>query len=371
MNRALDQAERGNAVRIEAAVQEMLTALVRQVAGLPQTQVRVAIRQPLSIQSNRLYDVRAGHQHLILKEYLKEPEFEDAPRREFAALQLLEPLDIAPHPLYRQPPKSPLGPIVLYEYLEGTMWDRRQPSAQELTQLADLWLQINSLPTEGLWMSRGYERSLTDTLARFHTTFCAYRDWVEAAYPLARRPASLCLDLLEKCRPVVRELASIEPLLCFCRSDPRFANVIARPDGRLGLVDWEDSGLRDPARDLADILLHPNQEDLLEENDWWAFTEPYTAGCAETDPGMADRAHYYELLFHVFWLAALIRSGLERARTGRLMGWQVHEMTANQRLRRYLARGIAWPKADFAAELESLNKTAFFPGHAQTYSAID
>jgi len=87
------------------------------------------------------------------------------------------------------------------------MWDRRKPSAQELTQLADLWLQINSLPTEGLWMSRGYERSLTDTLARFGSTFCAYRDWVETAYSPARQAASLCLDLLEKCRPVVCQLA--------------------------------------------------------------------------------------------------------------------------------------------------------------------
>jgi hypothetical protein len=165
----------------ETTARKMLIALVSQVTGLPRTQVRLSIRTPLSIQSNRLYDVWAGNQHLILKEYLKEPEFEDAPRREFAALRLLEPLEIAPRPLYRQPLKSPLGPIVLYEYMEGMVWDRCRPSAQELGQLADLWLQINSLPTEGLWMSRGYERSLTDTLAQFHTTFCAYQNWVEAA----------------------------------------------------------------------------------------------------------------------------------------------------------------------------------------------
>lgn len=351
----------------ETTAQETLIALVGQITGLPHTQIRLSVRTPLSIQSNRLYDVWAGNQRLILKEYLKEPEFNDAPRREFDALHLLEPLDIAPRPLHRQPPKPPFGPIVLYEYMEGSMWDRRKPSAQELGQLADLWLQINSLSTEGLWMSRGYERSLTDTLARFHATFCAYRDWVETTFPPARQAARLCLDLLEKCGPVVRELESIEPSLCFCRSDPRFANVIARPDRRLGLVDWEDSGLRDPARDLADILLHPNQEDLLEKNDWRAFTEPYTAGRAKTDPGMADRAHNYELLFHAFWLAALIRSGLERARTNRLMGWQVHEMTANQRLRRYLARGTAWPKTDFTDELESLIGIAFFPGQSRDH----
>ena len=345
----------------ETAAQETLAALVSQVTSLPRTQIRLSLRPPLSIQSNRLYDVWAGDRHLILKEYLKEPEFEDAPRREYNALQLLEPLDIAPRPLYRQPPKPTLGPVVLYEYMEGHMWDRKRPSAHELGQLAELWLQVNALPTEDLWLSRGYERPLSDLLTRFHTVFCAYQDWTETTYPPARRAAGLCLDLLEKCTPVVHELEHSEPHLCLCRSDPRFANVIARPDGRLGLVDWEDSGLRDPARDLADILLHPNQEDLLEETEWRAFTEPYAAGRSQTDPGMADRAHLYKLLFHAFWLVALIRSGLERVKTDRLCGWHVHEMEANERLQRYLARGWAWPKTDLSNELGSLNKVAFFP----------
>jgi thiamine kinase-like enzyme len=65
--------------------------------------------------------------------------------------------------------------------------------------------------------------------------------------------------------------------LVFCRSDPRCANVIARPDGRLGLGDWEDSGLRDPGREVADLLLHPNQEDLVAGPVWDAFLRPYQA----------------------------------------------------------------------------------------------
>jgi thiamine kinase-like enzyme len=45
--------------------------------------------------------------------------------------------------------------------------------------------------------------------------------------------------------------------------DPRFATVIQGPDGHLTLVDWEASGLLDPASDIACLLTHPNQEDLL------------------------------------------------------------------------------------------------------------
>jgi hypothetical protein len=86
------------------------------------------------------------------------------------------------------------------------------------------------------------------------------------------------------------------------------------------------------------------------------------AGHSEADPGLADRAHLYGPLFHVFWLAALIRGGLERVTRGRLAGWQVHGMGANERLRRYLARGRAWQETNFAKQLEELAEVTFLPG---------
>lgn len=82
---------------------------------------------------------------------------------------------------------------------------------------------------------------------------------------------------------------------------------------------WAGDGhliLKEPE---ADILLHPNQEDLMEEDEWRDFAEPYTTGCLRTDPGMAQRAQQYALLLHAFWLVALIRSGLERVK--RSLAW--------------------------------------------------
>jgi hypothetical protein len=37
-------------------------------------------------------------------------------------------------------------------------------------------------------------------------------------------------------------------------------------------------------------------------------------------------------------------------------------MGANERLRRYLARGRAWPETDFAEQLEELADVTFFAG---------
>jgi thiamine kinase-like enzyme len=188
-----------------------------------------------------------------------------------------------------------------------------------------------------------------------------YAAWVEAEFSRAQRAVDLCLDLVESRYAVAQELAGHDPLLCFCRSDPRFANVIRRPRGRLGLVDWEDSGLRDPARDLGDIVTHPNQEDLVSHREWDAFLEPYMAVRVESDPYLPRRMHLYLAVFPIFWISLLVEDGVRRASIGQLANWGANRLPANERLRRYLARAMAWPKLDFSDQLAALTDVSFFP----------
>ena len=343
-------------------VLETLQEIIAQAVGRPATAIRVARRPPLTHQSNRLYDAWADERHLIIKEFLKPDELHDAPLREARALELLAPLDIAPRLVCFQASFTPaLGPIVVYEWMEGEMWDRRRPSGQELTQLADTWLRMHALPPERLWISRGYERSLRESEAHLRARFLAYADWVEVEYPAGRRAVDLCLDLMDRRREVTAKLERSNPVLCFCRSDPRFANVIRRPDGRLGLVDWEDSGLRDPAREIADLITAANQEDLLAWDEWQAFLRPYLDGRRAVDPHLARRAEFYLAIFPIFWLIILADHGLQRARGGQLAGWTINDMSPNHRLRRYLARALAWPEPRFADQLEALAEVTFFP----------
>jgi hypothetical protein len=345
---------------------EALTAIVAQTTGTDPASVRVSLRLPLEIQSNRLYDAWVGDRHLIVKEFLKPAEFDDAPRREIGALERLAPLDVAPQPVYLQPMTSEFGPLVLYEYMEGEMWGRRRPSAAELGQLAEVWLKASALPTEGLWLSRGYEGTLREREETFLAQFQAYAVWAESQFRPALRAVDLCFSLMERCRAVAGELDDCDPPLCFCKSDPRFANVIRRPNGRLGLIDWEDSGLRDPARDLADVMTHPYQEELLAFEEWRALLDPYLIVRGEIDPQLAHRVHLYLAIFPVFWLSNLVRAGLssasqQAAEIGQLSEKRSHGMPLNDRLRRYLARGLAWPETDFAKVLEALADVLFFP----------
>jgi aminoglycoside phosphotransferase (APT) family kinase protein len=345
-----------------------LRAFVAGAMGLSPTAVRVSPCRPLDHQSNRLYDVRADGRHLILKEYLKPDEFREAPVREFRALELLAPLDIAPRPVLLQPePVSPLGPVVVYEFMDGEMWDRRRPTAAGLAALADIWLRMHAVSQESLWTSRGHEHSFAEIEAHWHARMQAYCAWVDADFREGRRAADYCCAALERCREAASELADHSPLLCFCRADSRFANVIQRPDGRLGLVDWEDSGLQDPVRDVADLLTHANQEDLLSADEWQAFLQPYLTVRGAIDPQLRHRLHLYLALFPVFWLVLLIDHGMRLANAGHLANWAINGLPVNQRLRRYLARALAWPEVNFTDQLAAVQECDFFSTGASSW----
>ena len=335
-----------------------LTAIAARATGLPAAAIDLSPRAPLEHQANQLYEFWADGRHLILKHYLLPDERHAAAEREHGALKLLAPLDLAPQPVFFDPS---LGPVVIYEFMDGEMWDRRKPTAAGLARLAGAWLKMNAVESRQLWLSRGYDQSLQQISARIQSHLQAYADWVVAEFPAGRAAAAACLGLVDARRDVVDELMAAKPVLCFCKADPRFANVIQRPDGRLGLIDWEDSGVRDPARDVADVMTHPNQEDLLSLDEWQAFLQPYLAGRANGDAGLARRAHLYQALFPIFWLTRITSYGRQLASAGDREGWSINGLPPNQRLRRYLARAQAWPNLNFARELEELNDLEFFP----------
>lgn len=337
-------------------IPEIIIPEIARALGLDSARITLTLRPPLDFQSNRLYDVYAGGRHLIAKEYLQPDEFEVAPLREYKALRLLAPLDIAPQPVFYDPTA---GPLVLYEYMEGQMWDRRPATAGDLSKLMRLWGQMNEVPAD--WFSRNHERPLAEIMAEFGSQLEAYHRWVRGEFTPGLPAAEACLAHLERHQAVAQELAGHTPPLCFCRADPRFANVIQRPGGGLGLVDWEDSGLRDAARDVADLLTHPNQEDLLCWEEWQAFMQPYLAMQGRRDKEIGRRVHLYLALLPFFWITIFVQRGIRLAAAGRSCGWTINGLPANERLRRYLARAAAWPSMEFGRKLENFSALEFFP----------
>ena len=334
--------------------------MITEALQIPATGFSLFPRPPLPHQSNRLYDVQADGQHWILKEFLKPEEFDSSPEREYRALNLLRPFDIAPQPVFFQPQTSNLNPIVVYEFMAGEMWDRISPNPGQLAQLAELWLTMHGVKADDLWVSRGY--GMFDNLGeRFDARFQTYVRWAAEHFPTGLGVVPVWDRLLDQCREINRQVLKMKWTEVFCRADPRFANVIQRPDGRLGMVDWEDSGLRDPAMDIADMMNHPNQEDLLSEEDWQGFLRPYLAERRPLDPGIMDRVQLYRFLFPMFNFSGLLGYGVSMAAAGNLLRWQINAMPANDRLRRFLARCLAWPEVDSEKDLEKARQFTFFP----------
>jgi Ser/Thr protein kinase RdoA (MazF antagonist) len=313
-------------------------------AAVGDADATVAMRTPQTHQSNQLYDVWVEGRHLIAKQYLKEDEWEEAPDREHRSLQLLQPLDIAPHPYFYDPA---VGPIVLYEYMEGRMWGRYRPSTDELIALAEAMAQVHSLPTTGLWPARGSGWAVARRVAWFRQMLDNYAIWSAANFPPGRQVVSLCQPLIEAGGDLLERLEEEMPSLVFCRSDPRFANVIVRPDGRYGFVDWEDSGLRDPALEIADMTNHSEQEDLLTPAEWQSFLTSYRRLMGFDGESFELRVERYARIMPLFYLLILLQYGIRYHAAGRLADWQVNEMPGNLRLQRYLARALAKTQSDF------------------------
>lgn len=340
---------------------QYLEQIAADVLSADASTIEIIRRPPLDVQSNCLYEASDGSQRIILKQFLKPDEFRESPLREFSALELLSDLDIAPQPRAYIPHQSNRKPIVVYDYMDGQMWDRQIPTAGELSHLSALWIQISEIKSDALWVSRNYEHSTANVWKGVRKMLQNYSSWAKSSFEPAINAAHLCRELGEQRLEVVEELSQYEVPLCFCRSDPRFANVISRPGGKLGMVDWEDSGLRDPALDLADILTHPNQEDLLSPLQWRAFLSPYIEARGRIDDALSERLHLYRGLLPVWWLAILLNEGMRRFSAGQLDNWRIHSMSPNLKLRRYLARALAWPEHEFDEKISQIEENRFFP----------
>jgi thiamine kinase-like enzyme len=341
-------------------VSSVVIAAVEEATGQTFDSLSLRLRPPNTHQSNRLYDVWAGGRHLIAKDFVKEEEWAAAPRREFESLHLLAPLDIAPHPVFYDPR---VGPVVVYEFMEGRAWGRYRPSPAELEQLANLSARLHAMPTKGLWFGRSSDNTLASRMLWFAQTLEQYAEWATANFPEGLQAARLYNDLFVQRVELGERVMHTQVEHCFCRSDPRFANIIARVDGRLGMVDWEDAGLRDPALEVADLLLHVEQEDLLSRAEWQPFFDVYWEKSAQDAAEVMPRMEAYCGLLPLFWLTVLIREGMKQARQGTLTDWKINEMPANLRFQRYLARGFAWPKWDF--DPATYAEIRFFPTDAQ------
>lgn len=341
-------------------MQTIIRQRVHELTATALDEIEVQERESLEYQGNTLYDVKFCKTHWIAKEFVKTDEFTSSPKREYDALILLEALDVAPKAIDYLPYPDYEHPIVIYEYMQGEMWDRRKPTQDDLKRLAETWLITHQATHDDLWFSRGWDVPFDEKLRLHYLFYKTYLEWAENNFPQAVPHAQSALAYYQSHQHIIQHLKDAQPMLLFSRSDPRFANIIARPNKKIGFVDWEDSGLRSPARTIADLLVHPNQEDLLSDAEWEIFLQTYCEGYP-TDDNIRQLVHWDTLIRSITWFGGLLNMGVRLANQDKLAGWTINSMPANQRLRRYLARIKSWDTDDFEKELANLEDVYFFP----------
>jgi Phosphotransferase enzyme family len=138
------------------------------------------------------------------------------------------------------------------EYLEGTMWDRRVPSTKDLISLADLWIGINALTRQGLWLARGQGRTLAAVVARL-------RGPLDEPFP---QHDVVHLDFT--------------PL-----------NLLTDASYITHVVDWEGLRAGDASFDLATLLFHGYADPTLRDQLWRLTTGQSSVGLIGALPGLS------------------------------------------------------------------------------------
>jgi thiamine kinase len=177
-----------------------------------------------------------GDKDLICKLYLEtktNPLFNNTPQAEYKCLLLLDGLEIAPKP-YKYL-KTPFGELLLYNYIEGTVWQKDINAVSELLNR----VRKHKIPKD--------LRSLS----------CAPLDIKQSALGIINKLNNDHKNMLINLCPSV-SISSIDPVLLHTDVVP--GNLIFGHEG-LRLIDWQCPAIGDPIVDIM-MFLSPGMHEI-------------------------------------------------------------------------------------------------------------
>jgi len=227
-----------------------------------------SVEQHLGGGNNRLFRVAAGQRHYALKEYpSRTGDARDRLGTEFGALQFLDRCAVGnvPKPIAADRANG----VALYEWIDGSavvdatdadidaalafiarLHDcRGAPEAATLSLASEACLSPMDIVTQ---VGRRFERLKEVARSEPRLTEFLYSDYAPTAQAVetwSRREYSALGWAFD--RPIGHADRSLSP------SDFGFHNAIRGADGRLTFVDFEYFGWDDPAKLVADFILHP------------------------------------------------------------------------------------------------------------------
>ena len=190
---------------------------------------------------NRVYRLRSHEQaslDWVVKQFVQvplNPMFPILPTAEYAALQFLQEQACAPTPVAFIA-DSPIGSLLVYEYVQGTIWNG------DLEAAAALLAQVQRIPIDAFAMN-AFRKLPTDALSL-----------QEHAEGMLQRHQSVLSDCVRECLPVA-SMQSVYPNRreVLVHTDCGPGNMVSSPNG-LRLIDWQCPGIGDGLQDVVTFL---------------------------------------------------------------------------------------------------------------------
>jgi hypothetical protein len=199
----------------------------------------------------------------VVKQFVQvpvNPMFPILPKAEHAALQFLRDHECAPTPIAFIA-DSPIGSLLVYEYVPGTSWNG------DLDAAATLIARVQGIPIDA-FAKKTFRKLPSDALAL----------QTHAEGMLKRHPGALS-DSVRELRPTVlarKHYPKRRDVLVHTDCGP--GNMVSSPNG-LRLIDWQCPGIGDGFQDVATFLSpamqvlygYPVLTDSQEQHFWGVY----------------------------------------------------------------------------------------------------
>lgn len=252
--------------------------------------------RPVASGNNRLFRVTRDVDDWAVKFTIRDDR--DRARREFNALTLLDRTGpgLAPRPVHLELDRYDLS-VVVQNWIDGTpLWS---PPADDATwlQILRAYRRLHSLPSpDGApWGAAHGPLLIPTTPEEIVSGTQAFAEQIPPTGQSARLS-----ELLQTLRGL--KWLELPETRCWAHGDTNIRNLILTPDG-IKLVDWEYSGVTDPAHEIAKLMSHSNSASAGEPR--WAWVAAQYASMSD-EPDMLTRIRLFYALRLAGWCVRLL-----------------------------------------------------------------
>ena len=269
--------------------------------------------------NNLLFHATDAEHDIAVKFTVRDPR--DRAGREYDALLTLHRagLGIAPEPLLLDT-TSYAQPVVVQSWLRGEVSASPPDNEAEWKSLLSHLACIHQITpeTSSVRLRPAIHGATSVAEAR------GLVDEQRARLPAEARPRSL--------RRLMARFESTafpdwpERTVTLCRVDNNLLNFVRRPEGWAS-VDWENSGLADPAMEIAEMVCHPAYLDIpLAQWEWVINAYADLTGLVN----VVERIRVYCKILYIWWVGRMARylyeipRGLDQRLVSQPPGWHAN-----------------------------------------------